>query len=128
MPSAGPRRIQLRRTRGWQMPADTVKVDRTTRWGNPYDVREYGSELALHLFESTACGCWSKVAIHGVDEETLVQAHAAHCAWLRRLGGNPVERAQTELRGRNLACWCPLPALGEDDECHAAILLRIANR
>ena len=110
------------------MPANTVKVDRTTRWGNPYDVREYGSHLSLHLFESTARGCRPQATVHGIDDETLVEVHAAHCAWLRGLGGSPLERARSELRGRDLACWCPLPALGEDDECHAAILLRIANR
>lgn len=33
-----------------------------------------------------------------------------------------------ELRGHNLACWCPLPAPGEPDHCHAAVLLEIANR
>src|SRR4051812_27649244 len=123
-----PTRVQLRRTRGWRMPANTVKVDRTTVWGNPFDVREYGSALSLHLFESTACGCWSKSHVHGFDDETLLEVHAAHCAWLRRLGGRPLERATEELRGRNLACWCPLPAPGVEDECHAAILLRIANR
>ena len=31
-----PVRIQLRRIKGWRMPANTVKVDRTTRWGNHY--------------------------------------------------------------------------------------------
>jgi len=123
-----PVRIQLSRARGWRMPPNTVKVDRTTPWGNPYDVREYGRDLALHLFETTARGCWPPSHVHGLDEETLVQVHAAHCAWLRRLGENPLERARRELRGRNLACWCPLPALDEDDECHAAILLRVANR
>jgi uncharacterized protein DUF4326 len=30
-----PQRVQLRRTKGWRMPANTVRVDRTTRWGNP---------------------------------------------------------------------------------------------
>jgi hypothetical protein len=123
-----PDRVQLRRARGWRMPTNTVKVDRTTRWGNPFDVREYGHELSLHLFESTACGCWSRGHVHGFDDETFVEAHAAHCAWLRRLGGKPLERARNELRGRNLACWCALPGPGEDDLCHAAILLRLANR
>ena len=28
----------------------------------------------------------------------------------------------TELKGKNLACWC-----GLDQECHADILLKIAN-
>jgi hypothetical protein len=29
---------------------------------------------------------------------------------------------QRELRGKNLACWCPL-----DQPCHADVLLRLAN-
>ena len=32
------------------------------------------------------------------------------------------------IRNHNLACWCPLPAPGEPDHCHAAVLLEIANR
>ena len=32
-----------------------------------------------------------------------------------------------ELRGKNLACWCPLPEPGERDQCHAAVLLELAN-
>lgn len=123
-----PTRIRLSRARGWRMPANAVKVDRTTVWGNPFDVREYGHELSLHLFESTACGCWSRANLRHVDPETVETLHAAHIAWIRRLGGKPLERAAKELRGRDLACWCPLPADGEDDNCHAAILLRIANR
>jgi hypothetical protein len=39
-----------------------------------------------------------------------------------------VVAARVELRGKNLACWCPLPASPyEPDECHAAVLLEIAN-
>ena len=32
------------------------------------------------------------------------------------------ERLRAALRGKNLACWCPL-----DGPCHADALLRIAN-
>lgn len=32
------------------------------------------------------------------------------------------------LRGKNLACWCPLPEDGEEDMCHAAVLIDVANR
>ena len=35
-----PERIQLRRTKGWRMPPNTVKVDRTTRWGNPFTISD----------------------------------------------------------------------------------------
>ncbi len=37
------------------------------------------------------------------------------------------EDVKRELKGKNLACWCPLPPKGADDVCHAAVLLRIAN-
>ena len=37
-----PRRVQLRRAKGWRMPANTAKVDRTTLFGNPFSVKEYG--------------------------------------------------------------------------------------
>jgi hypothetical protein len=31
-----PFRVQLKRTAGWRMPENTVKVDRSTTWGNPF--------------------------------------------------------------------------------------------
>ncbi|MFJ9034938.1 DUF4326 domain-containing protein [Streptomyces sp. NPDC102274] len=31
------------------------------------------------------------------------------------------------LRGKDLACTCPLPEPGEPDHCHAAYLLALAN-
>ena len=34
---AMPERVQLRRVKGWRMPANTRKVDRTTIFGNPFD-------------------------------------------------------------------------------------------
>lgn len=100
-----PARIQLKRTRGWRMPANTVKVDRSTRWGNP---------LVARPGYSTS------------------QAVADYALWL---GGDPsarglptdavppgVEEIRRHLAGKNLACWCPL-----DGPCHAEILLRVAN-
>jgi hypothetical protein len=43
-----PRRIQLSRSKGSRLPARTVKVDRSTRWGNPYRV---GASEALVLIQ-----------------------------------------------------------------------------
>src|SRR3546814_15695853 len=34
-----PRRVQLSCARGFRLPSNTVKVDRSTRWGNPYNTR-----------------------------------------------------------------------------------------
>jgi len=36
--------------------------------------------------------------------------------------------ALPKLRGKDLACWCPLPPSGETDFCHARVLLEEANR
>lgn len=104
------------------MPANAVKVDRTTRWGNPYDLREFGEELSLRLFEHTARGCWSPANVGDVDEPTAMAMHALHWRWLRRIGGHPRETARAELRGRHLGCWCEAGA-----SCHADVLLIIAN-
>ena len=73
-----PERIQLRRTKGWRMPANTVKVDRSTKWGNPF--RGDSGEDAVQLFEQ----------------------------WLTWPGPGRVLacEAREQLTGKNLACWC----------------------
>lgn len=104
--STTPQRIQLSRAKGWRMPENTVKVDRTTKWGNPFKVGE-----------RNPCG-------------TITQNNRH--AWQLYFGFAPqnqklVDAARAELRGKNLACWCKLPVSYEDDTCHAAVLLKIAN-
>jgi hypothetical protein len=87
-----PKRIQLRRTKGWRMPENTVKVDRSTKWGNPFIV-EGDPALAVAMYRSSYA-----------DNLDFIYD------------------AQLDLRGNNLACWCPL-----DAPCHADVLLEIAN-
>ncbi len=45
-----PDRIQLKRVKGWRMPENTVKVDRTTKWGNPFTVASAGRVPAILKF------------------------------------------------------------------------------
>jgi hypothetical protein len=87
--AARPIRIRLSRAKGWRMPPNTVKVDRSTKWGNPYVVGRDGDR--------------------------------AQCAELYRNVKHSA-RDLDELRGKNLACWCPL-----DQPCHADVLLQLAN-
>ncbi|WP_367156173.1 DUF4326 domain-containing protein [Methylomonas sp. HYX-M1] len=91
-----PGRVQLRRSKGWRMPPNTVKVDRTTRWGNPY------------------------VGSGQHDREQMTRLFAEYCA--RPEQADFVAAVCTELRGKNLACWCPL-----DGPCHADVLILLAN-
>lgn len=103
-----PKRIQLRRIKGWRMPENTVKVDRSTRWGNPfvpgkpgglYTAKVVDRRHAWQLYRSIACDIPALVA-----------------------------DARAQLRGKNIGCWCPLPDNPYDpDECHGAVLLEIAN-
>lgn len=102
-----PRRIQRSRAKGWRLPENTVCVCRPSQWGNPFVVgRPGGVYTAKVMNRRHAMQLFRSVAF---DNEKLVAAAKEH------------------LRGKNLACWCPLPEPYEHDECHAAVLLEIAN-
>jgi hypothetical protein len=101
-----PKRIQLSRKRGWRMPENTVKVDRSTKWGNPFHAKTSAPavsppEKAVDKFRRWLAG----------EKVGVAMKLAAECF------PDP-----TELRGKNLACWCPL-----DQPCHADVLLQLAN-
>lgn len=105
--SDSPKRIQLRRTKGWRKPAGAVVVARPSRWGNPFTVPNY-------------------LAADTADVETARAAVVdAFRDWLK--GNSPAADDYladvSELAGHDLACWCPL-----DQPCHADVLLQIANQ
>ena len=67
MQSEKPRRVQLSRQKGWRMPANTVKVDRSTKWGNPFvrhgDGMAMSKQMAVASFRSFVLaegGWWSR--------------------------------------------------------------------
>ena len=104
-----PKRIQLRRTKGWRLPPNTVVVARPTKWGNPYRV-----------------GKWASV--NGENELVYNHARAVMLFALFAVLSMPANAA-AELRGKDLACWCPLvDENGEKVPCHADVLLEWANR
>lgn len=113
-----PKRIQLKRTKGWRKPAGAVVVARPTRWGNPFTVAGYREHMDAQA----------------TDEQARAACVDAFRDWLRgdtwAAGSGPEwEQRRAEylasiwtLRHRDLACWCPL-----DQPCHADVLLDIAN-
>ena len=115
---SGPKRIQLRRTKGWRKPDGAIIVARPTRWGNPFKVadcinagfaisEEHARAVCVRAFRDWLQGNrWADGSGPAADER-----HAAYVA------------ALPELRGHDLACWCPL-----DQPCHADVLLDLANR
>lgn len=49
-----PKRIQLRRTKGWRKPAGAVVVSRPSKWGNPYPVGGGSAETVEAVHEEAA--------------------------------------------------------------------------
>jgi hypothetical protein len=91
-------RVQRTRLKGWKKPENTLDVTRPARgenkWSNPFRVKEYGREKAVELFKTY------------IDE---------------RLSSG--ELNISELRGKNLMCWCDF-----NGACHADYLLELANK
>jgi Domain of unknown function (DUF4326) len=89
-----PRRLQRSRRKGARLPASGVVVTRPTKWGNRHPL-ELGREEAIRRYR-----------------EDLFAGRLAVT----------VDDVKRDLRGRDLACYCPL-----DVPCHADVLLAIAN-
>lgn len=109
-----PARIQLSRAKGWRMPPNTVKVDRTTSYGNPFRV---GFPVDMRLARK-----WGWKIKH--PEHACNDVAEAVFMFTRAIAFDGASAAllQRELRGKNLACWCPPGA-----PCHAEVILKIAN-
>jgi hypothetical protein len=78
---------------GKKVPEGAVYIGRPTKWGNTFEIDKDGTR-----------------------EEVV----AKYEKWLRN---NPklLEEAKSELRGKDLICWCaPRP-------CHGDVLLRLIN-
>lgn len=124
-----PERIQLSRRKGWRKPEGAIIVARPSLWGNPFKVADWGLDLSVALYRDLVHGIWSPSTL-GQDktDEQFAVAYEARSEWLRRMVGHPTENARFFLRGRDLACWCPLvDADGNRMLCHADVLLELAN-
>ena len=88
------------------MPPNTLKVDRSTRWGNPMRASEgYPAAQAVSDFRLWITGAGGPK----FDAE---------------FGAPPeIVDIKYSLAGRNLACWCRI-----GQPCHADVLLEIANQ
>jgi len=118
-----PIRIQRKRTKGWRKPANSVIVDRTSRWGNPFKVGETfkNSMLFMGLFtkdikefkEYIKNGIYVKDARHAIKlYRRLLNIYTAE----------KIREHVAPLKGKNLICFCKL-----SDSCHADVLLKLAN-
>jgi hypothetical protein len=123
-----PQRIKRERTPGWRLadattnPLGAVIVSRPSRFGNPFTIKDaVEAEYANpHRVCAELYGEWLRVGTEGGwYEETY------------RIGRQTFDRKRVlaelhTLRGKDLACTCPLPQPGQPDHCHAAVLIELA--
>ena len=111
-----PHRIQQRRTKGWRKPAGAVSVARPGRWGNPWSI-----DTDLPPAEARAR------VVEQFSRYLRVREHP-YAGWADVINYPSLPEIRTELRGKDLMCWCPLvDAEGNPVPCHADVLLEIAN-
>lgn len=90
-----PKRIQRSRSKGWRMPPGAIYVGRPGKWGNPYQTADgFRRWLEGDPEMQGACEDRRQVILRDIEQ----------------------------LRGHDLACWCP-----PDYPCHADVLIALAN-
>lgn len=110
VPESEPVRLQRKRIKGYNMQEQganqnglpVVSVCRPGRWGNPYKVGEQNSD-GKQRNAINAVTCFENALLEGTLPFTTDDVVA-------------------ELRGKNLACFCPI-----GQPCHGDVLLKIAN-
>jgi hypothetical protein len=86
-----------------ELSPNTIVVSRPSKWGNPF-------------------------RFHGTTPECREKAMEESVELYKRNIGLLTNAVVQELRGKNLACWCPLVDKdGNPVPCHADVLLEIAN-
>lgn len=113
-----PSRIQRRRAKGWRMPPGAVYVGRPTIWGNPFVAHTaiasgYATPRTAAAFVTE---CFREWLTPGPSSDRWWMGPQSDAAKA------PMRGRLSDLRGKTLACWCPL-----DQPCHADVLLDLAN-
>lgn len=112
-------RIQRKRTKGWRIPEGVVFVGRPTKWGNPFRLNHGCIEFRPELCYPAECIIDPKGR-----KLTLGDVVDYYRQWM--VGDlDPFITCQpppdiSELKGKDLACWCAL-----DNSCHADILIKL---
>lgn len=145
-----PVRLQLSRRKGFDLQAlslstnglECVPVARPGKWGNPFDFRKsecgwaalsFGcrgdrlgrQEASVRVFRMWIDPPYGRRTIK-FEEQPFFQGPRGKRANVGppvRAGEAPTRDALTQLRGKNLACWCKL-----GEPCHADVLLELANK
>lgn len=106
------------------MPLNTVYVGRPTRWGNPASIVDVTDEARSDNRRWRVTSDAGEYMSDYLDSKE--EARQVATDWYREAIAGPVLRYDPDwfspLRGKDLACWCPL-----EQPCHADVLLELAN-
>jgi hypothetical protein len=119
-----PKRIQRKRTKGWRMPEGAVYVGRPSRWGNPWAIETFMGGWSVDVLRGA--GRANHLGVFETERaarQAAVDRFRSEMLWDFSRFADLREDYLWQLRGRDLACWCPL-----DQPCHADVLLEMANR
>lgn len=107
------RRVKLQRRKGWRLPHNTKIVDRRTKWGNPFFVKQVKDRWVV------VNGAGGALRVFGDHDQALsdcLEKYRSHVLLSPDLD-------LSELRAYSgLACWCRL-----DRSCHADILIDLVK-
>jgi len=132
-----PKRIQMTRQRPWRADhPDAVIVARPSKWGNPITLHEPsdiftiisltggGGDRTMQQWRRDACAEAFRLMMMAERRDIPAgEVTDLDRAMALKPGPYPThDEIRAELRGKDLACWCPL-----DAPCHADVLLEIAN-
>lgn len=120
-----PKRVQRTRTAGQPgIPQGAIYVGRgpgnSGRWGNPFRIGTDADDAAhaTALYEEWLANNSYDVHPPDISPQLRQEMHDRRDWILAHVH---------ELAGKDLACWCKLPADGEPDHCHAQILMELAQ-
>lgn len=140
-----PERIQRRRLKGYKLPDNTHSVSRPGKWGNMFKLEgntiwvsaegrrqvleewivlhsvsenENGDKIVHDLYWHIVAGDADAIQrMLNLDGKSMIAINY----WVDKFEEN---NNLEELRGKNLACFCPL----DFHYCHADVLLFFANK
>ena len=113
-------RIQRKRTKGFKMPDNTVYVGRPTKFGNPFKLTPKGWIMCYSTNRNILDPWIFWSATGGFCLSDIVELYEK---WLKgefKQSCLPMPPDISVLKGKNLACFCPL-----NKPCHVDILIKM---
>ena len=108
------------------MPENTVYVGRGTKWGNPFKL--IGDMIYIDISHRSSKGNWKVYTMGDITDvvylyEVLWKNTGFVDKDMQYWSDHFHLLDLSELKGKNLACWCPL-----DKTCHTDVLIKLVNQ